>query len=489
MLTLLHAIVGVGLWSIPFATQGSRSFYLDPNGDDENDGRSPTKAWRSIPRLNEEKLKSGDHVFFASGAKFEGSIVLKASEAGTSAKPLVFSSDGSPATIISRDGSGFTAAAGGIELQNLRFEGQATAKKKGHLGVAFLANGRQGQKYAHVRIKNVEVSGFGDTGIAIGSQNKTLTGFNDVLISGCNSHENYGAGIASWDNAGDRAQGYAHHDITVKNCVVRGNLSGTGMVLSGVDGCLIEDCRATGNTGEGGGVGLWAYSAKNVRFAYCICNETRSGGGDGGGFDLDGGCVDCVIENCLAYENDGPGYMHCDYPTAAPTRGNVMRHCVSVNDGRKAKGDNVGFGFVTWGSGLDDCILESNRCYVTEAGAKDRRVGALFVTYINGSQGKDDKLHVLSSLFRDNQVRITAPGVDFVDDNSPPDLAGGVQFEGNAYFGHAAFGLAGKRYDTFSEWKKEGHDVGPSNGSMPDLGDYRLTSTDQLRSFAPLHFR
>lgn len=471
------------------ASLGARTFYLDPKGDDANGGLAPVKAWRSIQRLNQENLKPGDQVVFASGATFEGSIVLKASEAGTPAQPIRISSDGSPATIISEDAPGFTAAAGGIELENLKFEGKAKARKKGHIGIAFLANGRQGQKYAHVRINDVEVSGFGDTGIAIGSQNKTRTGFTDVLVSGCNSHDNYGSGIASWDDAGDRAQGYAHQNITIRNCLVTGNLSGTGMVLSGVDGCLIEDCRATGNSGEGGGVGLWAYSAKNVRFSYCICNETRSGGGDGGGFDLDGGCVDCVIENCLAYDNDGPGYMHCDYPTAPPTHGNVMRHCVSVNDGRKAKGDNVGFGFVTWGSGLDDCILENNRCYVTEDGNKDRRVGALFVTYINGSQGKDDKLHVLSSVFRHNEVQITVPGVDFVDDNAPPDLAGGVRFEGNVYFGDVGFAVAGKRYDTYAEWKSAGHDLAPRNRSMPDLGDYRLTSTDQMRSFAPLHFR
>ena len=44
---------------------GSTVYYLSPNGNDNNDGRSPATAWKTIERLKAMKLPYGSYVCFA----------------------------------------------------------------------------------------------------------------------------------------------------------------------------------------------------------------------------------------------------------------------------------------------------------------------------------------------------------------------------------------------------------------------------------------
>ena len=205
------------------------------------------------------------------------------------------------------------------------------------------------------------------------------------------------------------------------------------MVISGVDHAVIEFCRAFGNDGSGGGVGIWAYAAQDVTFRYCIASGTKSSGGDGGGFDLDGACVGCTVESCLTYGNDGPGYMHCDYPSATSTRGNDIRASVSVNDGRKAEGGPYGFGFCTWGSGLDACTIADNLTLVTNTDPQGRENGVYWVSYIPESpeNARFDKgrQHLSGSIFRSNVALVTGSGVAYVRNDMPGATTANVLFQ------------------------------------------------------------
>ena len=51
-------------------------YYMSNDGDDENDGRSPETAWRTIWKLREqtENLQEGDGVYFRRGDTFRGSL-------------------------------------------------------------------------------------------------------------------------------------------------------------------------------------------------------------------------------------------------------------------------------------------------------------------------------------------------------------------------------------------------------------------------------
>ena len=51
------------------------TYYVDSeNGSDENDGKSPETAWRSLPRVDVADLNEGDVVLFKRGQKFRGSM-------------------------------------------------------------------------------------------------------------------------------------------------------------------------------------------------------------------------------------------------------------------------------------------------------------------------------------------------------------------------------------------------------------------------------
>jgi hypothetical protein len=433
-----------------------RTFAVDPGGNDASPGTAG-KPWKTLARLGQQNLVPGDHVILASGARFEGNIALHETDAGTPNRPIVVESLGQPATIVAKDQVGFTAYRGGLVLKNLHFEGAATQKKHSQNGILLSAKGGVEQRF--VRIENVAITGFGGDALSIRSQKGSAVGFEDLILSHVQANRNYGTGIISEVGIAFENKGYAHRNFRIIDCDVSDNRSGSGLILSGVDHALVEYCKSFNNLGAGGGVGMWAWCARDVTFRYCIASGTRTNnGGDGGGFDLDGGCTGCVVENCLSYNNDGPGYMHCDYPGAPRTYKNVIQSSVSTDDGRKPKGDSLGFGFVSWGSGLDECSIDHDLAIVTNGDPKARLNGAFFVSFITGSKAAQDVLHVKNCQVRDSVADLQGPGNAFVRSDLPSPGPSDVRFSQNLFQGNSATPFvqafsASKIYPTLSAWQ------------------------------------
>jgi hypothetical protein len=69
------------------ASPGDATYYVDPlRGNDASDGRKPSRAWKSMARLNAIKLAPGDHVVIAPGLHHAS---LKPAGRGSLAKPIV----------------------------------------------------------------------------------------------------------------------------------------------------------------------------------------------------------------------------------------------------------------------------------------------------------------------------------------------------------------------------------------------------------------
>jgi hypothetical protein len=78
----------------------SHSYYVDPAGNDANDGLSPQRAWRTVARVNSANLQSGDAVYFKSGGLWRET--LEPAHGGAPGMPITFSHYGSgPRPIIS----------------------------------------------------------------------------------------------------------------------------------------------------------------------------------------------------------------------------------------------------------------------------------------------------------------------------------------------------------------------------------------------------
>jgi hypothetical protein len=116
---------------------------------------------------------------------------------------------------------------------------------------------------------------------------------------------------------------------------------------------------------EGNGpVGIWAWESNNVRIQYCISyrNKTSKNAKDGGGFDLDGGVTNSVVQNCISFGNEGAGFGLFQYDGASDWSNNNIRYNISINEATTTVG--AGSIFIWNGSHekrqLSGCNIENN---------------------------------------------------------------------------------------------------------------------------------
>ncbi len=477
----------------------ARAYYFSAKGNDEADGTTLERAWRSFDRLRGVDLAAGDEIVLAEGEEFHGGIALLPDVGGTAKKPIVIRSSGKRlATIIAEESPAIEATSGGIEIRNLILKGDGRPVPEGKkpvAGISFYCDEKSGKRHPHLRIERVEISGFSGAGLSIGSWDDSQPGYEDILISEVNAHDNGGTGITLFAKRDPKQTNFAHRKVVVRDCVAAKNRSGSGIVLGGVEDGLVEFSLASENVGKSGGVGMWAYDSKKVTFRHCIACGTRTDGRDGGGFDLDGGCLECVVEKCLSYDNHGPGFMHCDYPKAGVTKGNVIRSCISINDGRREKGAAFGFGFVAWGAGLDECRIENCFAAVAPDAPKEAREGLLFVSLVSGFADMADKTRIRGCVMSDNIAIAAGAGVPLVSNNLPHATVEDVRYEGNTYLVQKVeplFLVGDKRFSNLDDWRKatgqetrNGKSVvrGSDAKSFVIPADYRLRTPRELSLF------
>jgi hypothetical protein len=326
-----------------------RGFYLDAvRGNDAFDG-SAMRPWRSLARASKAKLAKGDRLLLAGGQTFKGSLRL------SKANGLTIASFGKGTAIIQAGAADGLVFDGGQDLtiDNLKLIGAGRKRNDGR--------GLHVKAAKRVKIDRIDVSGFRLAGVeAAGSE--------DVTISRTYAHENGFAGIHVIGGFGvprskrvvirdSRAIGNAgdHKNLT--------NHSGSGILVGGVDNALIEYCEAAGNGAEmprkgNGPVGIWAWNADRVTIQHCISHGNLSPGADGGGFDLDGGVTNSVLQYNLSYSNAGAGYLLCQYESGGTWRDNIVRYNVSYEDGRK--NFQAGIGIFDGGGNFSNAQIYNN---------------------------------------------------------------------------------------------------------------------------------
>jgi hypothetical protein len=79
---------------VPGETYSKKAYYVSPQGDDKQDGRSPETAWATLAKVNKARLGAGDAVFFCRGGEWYGQLKAKKgvtySAYGTGAKPIFY---------------------------------------------------------------------------------------------------------------------------------------------------------------------------------------------------------------------------------------------------------------------------------------------------------------------------------------------------------------------------------------------------------------
>lgn len=338
----------------------SESIYVDnTNGNDNNQGtiKEPLK---SISEINNRVREKTLDVYFAGGQTFPGTLILKNIK-GTKTNPVIIGSWGKGRATI--DGGNNEALkiedCTNLTISDLNLRGNG--RKDGNI-----SNGLSLSRTSRSKILNMKSEGFQKSGfdlfncsnIEVRKVFAVNNGFSGINVSG--TQRDSSKNIIIRDSKAQNNPG----DPTKLD-----NHSGNGILIGVSDSVLIDRCSATYNgwdmprTGNGP-VGIWAWESSHVTIQYCASyrNKTSPGAKDGGGFDLDGGVTNSLIQYCLSYENQGAGYGLFQYAGASAWKGNVIRYCISINDATTTEGS--GSIFIWNGSDdenqLSDCRIHNN---------------------------------------------------------------------------------------------------------------------------------
>ncbi|WP_224490084.1 immunoglobulin-like domain-containing protein [Robertkochia flava] len=322
------------------------TYYIASEGDDTADGLTPATAWATINKLNNVNFKPGDSILFKSGDIFNGQLKLDENDGGDPTRIISVSSFGTgSATIAAGNGIGIWIENGeGIAITRLHIQGSGmeTNSRSGIL----LRNTLEGNyKLSNIILSKLEISGFGVDGITISGLSGN-SGFDKVLIDQVKVYQCLDAGIKATGTFSQVKQGYSHSNITVRNTEVfdipgydSEVHSGSGIVISDVQNSVIEHSTTYNcgynNTQCGGPVGIWYYDSDQVTIQYCESYNISSGTGcDGGGFDLDGGVTNGIMQYNYSHDNDGSGFLIGQFIDSRRMNNITVRYNISENDGR-----------------------------------------------------------------------------------------------------------------------------------------------------------
>jgi len=349
--------------SQPGQSRQGNAYYISASGNDSDAG-TKDKPWKTIDKLNHALLVAGDIVYFEGGQTFNGSIFID----------TILATDKSPVTITSF-GNGRAVINGGdsiglaifksshIHIHNVNFTG--SGRKTGNTKDGVVIN-----TCNNVTIDSIDIMGFQKSGLLV--YNSSF-----VEVSNVHAHDNGAAGIFI---SGDYGK-HSCDNVHVVNCTAENNPgdptnltnhSGNGIIAGYCKNITIEYCMATNNgwdmprTGNGP-VGIWCFEADSVIIQHCLAyaNKTSKGGGDGGGFDLDGGVTNSIIQYCLSYQNQGSAFGIFQYAGASNWHDNIIRYNISENDGQVSPAHA---GVFIWNSSRDtaqfkNCLFYNNVIY------------------------------------------------------------------------------------------------------------------------------
>ncbi|MGZ3822350.1 MAG: right-handed parallel beta-helix repeat-containing protein [Mucilaginibacter sp.] len=454
-----------------YASGGThRTYYVNNKGSDAGAG-TISKPFKSINKVNALRLKAGDTVCFRSGQTFNGTLLLTQGITGTSKHPVVISTYGTGNAIINaKDSTAIKVyKAAYLKLQHLTLMG--SGRKTGNIkdGLAIINS-------TNVKVTDLDISGFQKSGLLIySSQN--------IIAAKIFSHDNGSAGITVEAPYQTRES----HNIVISGCRAENNPgdptnltnhSGNGIVVGDCRAVLIDHCTATNNGWDmprigNGPVGIWAYEADSITIQHCLSykNKTSKGGADGGGFDLDGGVTNSIVQYNLSYGNWGSGYCIFQYWGASPWHDNIFRYNISENDGTVSDSQA---GLYVWNSSDDekqfhDCEVYGNIIYNSKVAA---------ICYSEKSESKGIRLYDNIFIGRDSLIR----GIDKIGD---------VKYLGNDWWSiQSGFNIDGIK--NIKEWaaktgkeQKDGKMIGLN--LKPDFagaGKTTITSASQLKSLA-----
>jgi hypothetical protein len=316
--------------------KGTRStgttYYVDPAGNDSNDGQSTTTAWQSISKVNSQTFLPGDQILFKAGGTWAGNLVFLGS--GTSGAPIIVDMYGTGNKPII-NGGGLVNGSITLLLNNQSFweinnlEITNTITSGLHYAVTGIKANNSGTTAAsHIYVKNCYVHDVNSTGVGNSNYNKGTGGIiftgliNDVLVQNCH--------VANCQIEGIRTSSSTQASNVVFDGNLIENIYGDGIVLNSVTGnskIINNIIRNACISNLANYAGAWTYNSYQTIIAHNEISGIVGGNIDGQPFDADINTNGDIFEYNYSHDNKR-GFM-LFMPSATNI---IVRYNLSVND-------------------------------------------------------------------------------------------------------------------------------------------------------------
>lgn len=369
------------------------TYYVDSeNGSDSHPGTSPLKPWRSLERVRATPrgaamvYQAGDRILLKGSQAFPGYFYFDAERArGAADNPIIIGTYGEGrAAIHSGNAPGLYAAdAAGFRIANINFVGTSLAAGIYDVtGIWFNNNRGDPSPLETLTIQDVDVTGFGESGIGVYSQNGTA-GFRNVRITNVNVYGNGGDGVS----VRSLTHGYSPciFNLYIGYSSVHGNAgnpaqaaypTGSGIFVSNVENGLIEYCRTFENgvrcgagPAQGGPYGIWVSNSSSINVQHNESFNNKNGpagNAGGGGFYFDSDVSDSLLQYNYSHHNQGAGFLLYGYRPDNAVDNITARYNISEGDGERF-GTEAGF-LVRAFSRMEDVHIYNNTVYKNAGG-------------------------------------------------------------------------------------------------------------------------
>ncbi|MBC9933044.1 right-handed parallel beta-helix repeat-containing protein [Chitinophaga qingshengii] len=329
-------------------------YYIDDNGSDTSNGRSPATAWKTLAKVNTVTFQPGDSVLFKRGGSWTGTLVIKSSGAaganitfgayGSGDKPRITGNNSTLSAVLIQDARYLTFE--NFDISHPRAVRPPDMALCG-IYVALATNGA----YPGISIKNNDihdVEGMPITnrhmqaGIFVRS-NATQAYFDSLLIENNHLERCSSRGIMMGDGTNKDTTFYNNHVTIRKNMI--DNTALEGIIVYTAKNVLIEHNRVLNAGAYTLGVnmnivlaGLWG-RGKNMLIQYNevaytrLTNPVPYASMDSEAFDIDLSSPGyTIIQYNYSHDNAGGFFLHMGDPGPDFTYG-LVRYNISQNDG------------------------------------------------------------------------------------------------------------------------------------------------------------
>jgi hypothetical protein len=447
---LLSGVVGCGTGSRPnrkvakelVRSPGNTTYYADSeHGNDQSEGTTPDKAWKSLDRVNGTLFAPGDRILFKAGSRFSGRLAPWGS--GMEGAPItvdVFGEGGKPCI---EAGGGFHEALlleneEYWEINNLELTNTGLTHEKFRYGVRVAAWDFGTMRHIHLKnlfVHDVNGSVMKDRGEGHGivwenGGSTTPSRFDGLLIEACHLLRTDRNGICGYSENSNRDNWFPSLNVVIRNNLLE-DIGGDGIKVWGCDGALVEHNRLFGANRRAPdySAGIWPWSSDRTLIQF---NEVSgvTGTRDGEAFDSDGNCQGTVFQYNYSHDNEGGFMLICSagewrLPSMVPNTGTVIRYNISQND--RARTFHI--------SGpVKNVSIYNNDFFI----GKDLAVPIFLFTDWNGWA---DGVYAANNVFYAEGRARYSHGTGWDPDGTYPDAPGfgsatSIMFDNNSYYGN-----------------------------------------------------